>query len=103
MVNKVYKNGTHVAVIYSPGFGAGWSTWLDVEKREEAVFEPHIVNHVEFGEDLDEVYLEQKYGYLGGLPDAIVVWVPVGTVFRIQEYDGAEYVEYLDSVTYHTA
>jgi hypothetical protein len=79
-----------VAVLLSPGFGAGWYTWHNIE---ELVYDPSIAEWVEKVE-LDKVraYMELKYPevYCGGLEDLRVTWVPVGERFRIDEYDGSE-------------
>lgn len=79
-----------VAVLYSPGFGAGWYTWHTIE---ELVYDPSIVEWVEKQElDMIRVYLDLKYPeeYISGLEDLVVAWVPEGERFRIEEYDGAE-------------
>jgi hypothetical protein len=79
-----------VAVLVSPGFGAGWYTWHSIE---ELIFDPSVVQWLESGElDKIEAYVELKYpdAYTGGLTDLKVVWIPVGERFRIDEYDGNE-------------
>ena len=79
-----------VAVLVSPGFGAGWYTWNHIE---ELIYDPSIVKWVE-DEQFDKIqtYMELKYpeAYCGGLEDLKVMWVPMGTRFRIDEYDGNE-------------
>lgn len=77
-----------VAVLVSRGFGSGWSTW------GQNVFEPEIVEAIlegksdrEIVEIAREIYPDAYVGGIGGLE---VRWVPVGTRFRIEEYDGAE-------------
>ena len=79
-----------VAVLVSPGYGAGWYSWHDIE---ELIFDPSVVEWVE-RQELDKIqaYMELKYpdAYCGGLEELEVNWVPVGERFRIEEYDGAE-------------
>lgn len=85
---RVIRDGK-VAVIVSPGFGAGWSTWTDEPKV--SVFAPDVVAWIEAGKplvDLDDTF--GHYGYTGGLRDAEIQWLPVGTRFQIDEYDGSE-------------
>ena len=89
---KVVRDGK-VAVLVSPGFGAGWSTWAD--NAEAAVFDPEVVEWVENGKSRDEflekeVSWSERLGYLGGAEDLEVEWVPVGSRFYIEEYDGSE-------------
>lgn len=92
-MNKLIRDGK-VAVLYSPGFGAGWSTWN--QELPELVFDPVIVDFVE-NKQWDElaVYATLKYPsiYDGGMRDLEVQWIPEGTEFRIHEYDGAESIE----------
>lgn len=79
-----------VAVLVSPGYGAGWYSWHGVE---ELLYDPSIVEWVE-QQALDKVltYMELKYPdvYCGGAEDLEVHWLPEGAQFRIDEYDGAE-------------
>jgi len=90
---KLNENG-NIAVLYSPGFGAGWYTWN--QESPEIIFDPSIVKFVE-KEKWEElkVYVELKYPsiYTGGLKDLKVVWIPEGTLFKINEYDGSESIE----------
>lgn len=88
-VRKVVRDNK-VAVLVSPNYGAGWSSWAD--DPEAAVFAPDVVAWVEAGKpndvDIDKAFCH--YGYLGGLFEVEIVWVPVGTRFAISEYDGFE-------------
>jgi hypothetical protein len=88
-MNKLIRDG-QVAVLVSPGYGAGWYSW---HSNEELLYDPSIVEWVEQG-NLDKIktYLELKYpdDTTLGLEDLRVEWVPVGARFRIEEYDGAE-------------
>lgn len=107
MVDKVIRDGK-VAVLYSPGYGAGWWTWGD-KNNENMLFDPVLVGLVEKSEsdqityeeffDLAEKHSKKAYPeqYTGGLDDLTIHWIPEGTMFRITEYDGAESVEYFDN------
>lgn len=89
-MEKVERDGK-VAVLVSPGFGAGWSTWADAQ--EAAVYAPDVVAWIEAGKPADPVLMAEwdtKYGYLGGLRDVEIQWVPKGSRFIIDEYDGNE-------------
>ena len=91
-IEKVIRGGK-VAVLVSPGLGAGWSTWAD--NAEAAMFDPEVVAWVERGKPRDE-FLEkeeswfERFGYLGGADDLEIEWVTVGSGFYIEEYDGSE-------------
>lgn len=89
-IDKVIRNGK-TAVVVSPGYGAGWYTWNDY--NEELLFHPRLVAAIlgESKEKPEKVAAELwPDAYDGGLKDARVVWVPEGTLFRIDEYDGSE-------------
>lgn len=92
-VAKLERNGM-VAVLVSPGFGAGWSTWCHEDANKIAmIFDPEIVLAVLDG---DHARAEAAAGavypneYLGGVKQLTVEWVPKGTRFEIHEYDGSE-------------
>ena len=92
-MNKLNKDGK-VAVLYSPGFGAGWYTWN--YEHPEILFDPAIVELVE-KEKWDELatYVELKYPeiYTGGMRDLTIEWIPEGALFKVNEYDGSESIE----------
>jgi hypothetical protein len=102
-MDKVIKDG-RVAVLYSPGYGSGWYTWN--QEFPELIFSPAIVKLVE-QEKFDELetYMELKYPevFKGGMMDLEIEWIPVGTEFRIHEYDGAESIELKEELNWFTA
>lgn len=89
-IEKYEKDGM-VAVLVSPGFGAGWSTWSSPE--DFLAMDKTLVQMAIDSKSADEVeaYLNTKDLdiYMGGWPVS-VEWVPKGTPFRIDEYDGSE-------------
>ena len=90
-MERVIRDG-HVAVLFSPGHGAGWYSWHAIE---ELLFDSSIVHWVESQEiDKIESYVTLKYPneYFSDLENLSIRWVPVGTEFRIDEYDGSESV-----------
>lgn len=106
-MNKVIRDGK-VAVLYSPGFGAGWYTWNtlrgdDEERGISLIFDPVIVELVEKrnGDNYSEINyaIENRAeeilpeGYFGGACDLKIAWLPVGTRFLINEYDGSESIQ----------
>lgn len=99
-MNKLIKDG-QVAVLVSRGYGGGWGS------EGLNVFEPEIVEAILDGKSYrdieaiaEDIYPNQ---YLGGLDSLEVQWVPVGTRFRIEEYDGAETLWLEDQYTWETA
>lgn len=125
MVDKVIRDGM-VAVVYSPGFGSGWSTWCHSSKEiiEHLMFNPELVALVEKKNAFNDVqqYLVvdeiekwvnanfnkldngSDYVYCGSnIGSLCIEWVPVGTQFYINEYDGLESICYYDPETWFTA
>lgn len=104
-MDKLIRDG-QVAILYSAGFGAGWYSWHGVE---ELLYDPKIVKMLEDGSDDDAImeYLDNKYNaneyYFGGVDGLTIHWLPVGTKFYIDEYDGAESVCTEDSIDWKVA
>lgn len=99
MTEKYIKDG-QVAVAYSPGYGAGWATWNYDESTDILIFHPDIINMILSNKqsEIDNDWLVEHFGeefkdvYCGGASNLDIKWVPVGTQFRIDEYDGSESV-----------
>lgn len=94
-MNRVIENGK-VAVLYSPGFGAGWYSWNECEPL---LFDPVVVEMVRNKRhDEIESYITRAYPdtdvFCGEVlyKTLTIAWVPVGEKFQIYEYDGAESV-----------
>ncbi len=101
-MEKVIRNGK-VAVLYAPGFGAGWSTWNNEEYRAPSVrdillFHPKLVEMVKNDKrkSISSEWIKANFGiddiYCGGAEDLKIKWLPEGTQFFISEYDGSESV-----------
>lgn len=106
-MDKVYKDidgVTHVAVLYSPGYGAGWSTW-NKEFKRQLIFEPTIVQMLEDGIPYHEIenYVTSTYPneiYTGGVDQLEIRWIPEGTLFTIKEYDGSETIQLITEIDF---
>lgn len=112
-MQKLIENGK-VAVLISPGFGAGWSTWNSIRDgitSEQLLFDRTIAA-LTIQRDLEEItsdqyyelvssYCDETFGkdnvYCGGVDDLEVVWIPEGTLFKVNEYDGSESIEYKEN------
>lgn len=101
-MEKVIRDG-NVAVLISTGFGAGWYSWNSEHK--ELLFHPKLIEMVEAGrrEEIDEEWIEENLGlenvYTGGNRDLTIKWLPEGTAFQVDEYDGAESITTLEYLT----
>lgn len=100
MVEKYYDGDGSVGVLYSPGFGAGWSTW----NNNELAFDKRIVEKW-LNERPDEdtmrdyiISLGYPEPYMGGYRDLEFAVVPKGKTVFIGEYDGSESIETIDNL-----
>lgn len=82
-------------VLISPGYGCGWSTWNYID----LAFDPDIIAAFEAGytKEQMEVFITSlgyKKPFMDGYEQCKIEEVPKGTLFKIKEFDGAEYIEY---------
>ena len=104
---KMFKKDGKTAVLVSPGFGAGFSTW----NKPEMAVDFDLVEAFLSGDKTRFAYIvNEKYNaddslYLGidVMNGLMVVWVDEGKKFRIDEYDGNESVEILEESVWFTA
>ena len=96
---KLIRDGL-VAVLYTPGYGAGWSTWSDPDFAEFLLYDRRLVELAERAASDQEVkdllsslFGPDKHIYTGGWDQIEIDWMPEGTNFRINEYDGYETIE----------
>lgn len=101
---KVERDGK-VAVLYSPGYGAGWHSW---GAPDAAVFHPRIVELVEADrrDEITDELCNELFGedfYTGGAKKLEIEWLRVGCQFEIEEYDGNESIHVIGHHVYLTA
>lgn len=90
-------------VIYSPGYGAGWSTWGDRQSALDQELAQAIVDKKSIDE-INQIAEKNWPGqYKGGLAKAKVECLAEGTRFRIEEYDGHESIILFSDDTYLVA
>jgi hypothetical protein len=93
-MTKCIRDGL-VAILYSPGYGAGWSTWNDEEFKEFLLHDEKLVELVEteqtgkIKEYVESVFPSGNFCG-GGIDELQIAWVPQGTPFHIEECDGGE-------------
>ena len=86
MTEKLIKDGL-VAVAVSGGFGAGWSTWNDVDPTDARF---NVLFEKGDWEQAATLCEELEMGFTGGAEQVRLEWVLPGTQFVIDEYDGSE-------------
>jgi hypothetical protein len=100
-MEKVIRDGK-VAVLISHGFGAGFYSWSN--NNEALLFHPKLVEMVEQGKakQIDNDWIKENLGikdvYCGGASDLQIRWLPVGTAFQVEEYDGSESLRTMDDL-----
>lgn len=112
-----------VAVLFSPSHGAGWWTWNSYRGEEQwdstwLLFDAELVYLVEEKNkyaptalgyqnwvSLIYEYCNRNYPgmYTGGAEDLEISWLPEGTKFIINEYDGSESIQIIDNINWMTA
>lgn len=106
MVEKLIRDGK-VAVLYSPEYGAGWSTWTHDGTEEFYLFDKTLVEMAERKAPGDEVERYFKSmgvnDFIGGWGDIEIQWLDQGTNFLIKEYDGFENLVIMSELEYYTA
>lgn len=103
-MTKLEKDGK-VAVMISPGFGAGWSTW-NSDFRDTLLFDAEIAQAVLDGDKAKAARLAGEKCpdfYAGGADDLRIEWLEKGTVFEIEEYDGSESLHIIGGRDYAVA
>lgn len=110
---RMEKDGK-VAVLYSPGCGAGWATWNGDEWKPLLTTHRDIVQAVLDGDrkkagKLAEQLIREAVGQADvyvcvlGAGDLEVEWLTKGSQFEIEEYDGSESIHVIGERGYQTA
>lgn len=108
-IQKTYSDdGTHVAVIVMSGYGSGFSSdnpgnpWFIYGDHE---FVQMVLDEVDNGTICN--YVSRMFPgtslIMAPRQALYIEWVPVGSLFKIREYDGSEGVEILDTSEWFTA
>lgn len=92
---KLRNEQGEIAVLYSPQYGAGWFSWN--EGVPDCLFDGDVARAVQAGDVAKaQEIAEAKWpdGYWGGARDLKIEWMRPGQVFRIDEYDGRESIQW---------
>ncbi len=104
MVEKYYNEQGEVAVLYSPGYGAGWYSWN--REYPGILFDKDLVQLI-LDNNLDKFrsLAKEKYPtiYVSDSETYEIEWMEPGTLFNIEEYDGSESIEYCYGKQWFTA
>ena len=100
-----------VAVLISPGYGSGWSTDNDNDELENfLLFDKTLVDAKLVGHNqewmqsfLDKLFEGEDAPFANGWDQVVIEWIPVGTQFMINCYDGHEYIVVYNPAHYITA
>lgn len=100
-MNKWIKDG-QVAVLISPEHSSGWSTSYD-ETAEAMLFDGELAQLIEVGKkDQATALARRKYPdeYIANMDNIVIRWLPVGTRFRVDQYDGAEFITLIEDLNF---
>ena len=122
--NKLVTSNGNTAVAYSPGYGCGWSSYVN---NKQMIFDSRLIKlilsdyfkskfndkteyliepkdkeyYVQF---MKNVFPDIKYSpYIDSFCQLRVDFIPQNTLFKIQEYDGNESIKIFDINDYFTA
>lgn len=112
-MNKLIRDGK-VAVLYSPGYSAGWSTWAEPHEKELLMYDADIVQLVldvnagsitaeEFYAKVDMIWQLKSYESDLNTQNLHIRWLPEGSLFRVEEYNGSERVIMQHEYKWHVA
>jgi hypothetical protein len=93
-VERYYNEKNELGVLYSPGFGGGWST----ESYEEFAYDKRIVEYWltehplrdDMEEFIENIGYKNPYLSMYGYYNLEIAWIPKGTLFYIENYNEAE-------------
>lgn len=103
MIEKVTRDG-QVALILASEYGGGWSTVAGAEAVFDSVIVDILLLHEEGRISIDDCntmlnkYQEAMYEVKN--TDLRLEWVPEGTAFIVNNYDGIEYITTKDSAAW---
>jgi hypothetical protein len=115
--SKLVAEDGSVAVVLSGDYGSGWSTETsDSSVKPQLMFDSRIVRYVLSGENknicqddyndlMKTIFPDLGYdpGDFDGFCALTVTFIPKDTLFRIDQYDGAESIVIFDPSNYFTA
>lgn len=109
ITDKYIKDGK-VGVLYSPGYGVGWSTWANDDQAEFLCMDKTLVEMALAGESEGRVedYLASKdlpeaFMLVLGWRQIVVEWVEAGMLFRVDEYEGNESLGFKHNIDFMSA
>ncbi len=110
-----YYNEDHsaYAVLVSHGFGSGWATdhndlrlaydsriirwYLSLDEEEIRMIRMRGTDENKAAQEfIRSLGYDIEFLYFGGFKPNMIEWVNVGATWRLNEYDGAESIEYLN-------
>jgi len=97
-MEKLYNSKGQVAVAISPEYGAGWSTWSDVNPMDKRYNQLILDGDIQAAIELAEAENHDSFG----LTDCYIEWLDPGTRFTVEEYNGYESIRTLVDLQYTT-
>lgn len=92
---KKYNDKGEVAVLISPGYGAGWSSYAEKEERDGLLFDSRLVDYViDHGNEWLTDFA-RSLGYKSPVDSnqVKIQWLKKGTIFQIDCCEGFETID----------
>jgi hypothetical protein len=112
-MEKFVKDNT-VAIVLNKDYGNAFSSNIfPKELAIKALFDPVLIKALlinstgttlkEVDKKAIEAYIYNKYEWKGNVETLSIVWIPVGTQFIVNEYDGFESILSKDEINWISA
>ena len=114
---KLYNDRNEIAVLITGKYGSGWSTQERTrEMQNKRLFSPALATalltgSIAAGKRVLRKFYAQEYPKadpeslqysVDSMWDSLCVeWVPAGSMIKIEDYDGKEFLSYVDSENVH--
>ena len=109
--SKLITTEGRTIVLYSPSYGSGWSSWAPGEFAYQLLFDSRIIlfllsrnytcNDKTYYEFMKTIMPELIIPQFETFENLHIKYIPEHTMFRINEYDGAESVEIFNPKSYY--
>ncbi len=100
IINNKVVHDDKIAILISPDYGLGWSTLCRIkESKEKMIFDTDIISILlsdSINLNILKILIQKKYPniYVYDIEQLTVKWIPKGSIFIIDEYDGYESIKY---------
>ena len=109
--SKLITTDEHTIVLYSPSYGEGWSSGVPANIAHQLLFDSRIILFLSscdytcddktYYEFMKSIMSHPRIPSFETFKNLYIKYIPENTMFRINEYDGAESVEIFNPKSYY--